>query len=82
VFANILARPLISLAQDIKRALVPGGTVILSGLLRTQERMVKAAYLSRGFKVVQPHPSRRLGDAGPAASLKAKRNRQAWGHVP
>jgi ribosomal protein L11 methyltransferase len=51
VFANILARPLISLAQDIKRALVPGGTVILSGLLRTQERMVKAAYLSRGFKV-------------------------------
>jgi ribosomal protein L11 methyltransferase len=52
VFANILARPLISLAQEIKRALVPGGTVILSGLLRTQERMVKAAYLSRGFKVV------------------------------
>ena len=52
VFANILARPLISLAQDIKRALGPGGTVILSGLLRTQERMVKAAYLSRGFKVV------------------------------
>lgn len=52
VFANILARPLISLAQDIKRALAPGGTVILSGLLRTQERMVKAAYLSRGFKVV------------------------------
>ncbi|MDI1363507.1 MAG: 50S ribosomal protein L11 methyltransferase [bacterium] len=53
VFANILARPLINLAQDIKRALVPGGTVILSGLLRTQERMVKAAYLSRGFKVVR-----------------------------
>ena len=52
VFANILARPLISLAQDIKTALVPGGTVILSGLLRTQERMVKAAYVSRGFKVV------------------------------
>ena len=51
VFANILARPLISLAQDIKRALAPGGTVILSGLLRTQERMVKAAYLSRGFRV-------------------------------
>jgi ribosomal protein L11 methyltransferase len=52
VFANILARPLVSLAQDIKTALVPGGTVILSGLLRTQERMVKAAYVSRGFKVV------------------------------
>jgi ribosomal protein L11 methyltransferase len=52
VFANILARPLVSLAQDIKNALVPGGTVILSGLLRTQERMVKAAYVSRGFKIV------------------------------
>jgi ribosomal protein L11 methyltransferase len=51
VFANILARPLISLAQDIKGALKPGGVAILSGLLRTQERAVKAAYLSRGFKV-------------------------------
>ena len=51
VFANILARPLISLAQDIRGALRPGGVAILSGLLRTQERMVKAAYLSRGFAV-------------------------------
>jgi len=51
VFANILARPLIFLAQDIKGALKPGGTAILSGLLRTQERAVKAAYLSRGFRV-------------------------------
>jgi ribosomal protein L11 methyltransferase len=53
VFANILARPLIHLAQDIKGALKPGGTVILSGLLRTQERMVFAAYRSRGFKLVR-----------------------------
>jgi ribosomal protein L11 methyltransferase len=52
VFANILARPLISLAQDIKGALKPGGVAILSGLLRTQERAVKAAYLSRGFRVM------------------------------
>jgi ribosomal protein L11 methyltransferase len=51
VFANILARPLIGLAQDIKGALKPGGVAILSGLLRTQERAVKAAYLSRGFRV-------------------------------
>ena len=51
VFANILARPLISLAQDIKGALKPGGIAILSGLLRAQERAVKAAYLSRGFRV-------------------------------
>jgi ribosomal protein L11 methyltransferase len=51
VFANILARPLIGLAQDIRGALKPGGVAILSGLLRTQERAVKAAYLSRGFRV-------------------------------
>lgn len=51
VFANILAGPLVFLAQDIKGALRPGGVAILSGLLRTQERRVKAAYLSRGFHV-------------------------------
>ena len=51
VFANILARPLVSLAQDIKGALRPGGVAILSGLLRTQERFVRAAYLARGFRI-------------------------------
>lgn len=51
VFANILAPPLVALAQDIRGALKPGGIAILSGLLRTQERRVKAAYLSRGFRV-------------------------------
>ncbi len=49
VFANILARPLVHLASDIKGALKPGGVAILSGLLRTQERFVRGAYLSRGF---------------------------------
>ena len=51
VFANILARPLVSLAQPIRGALRPGGTAILSGLLRSQERMVRAAYLARGFRL-------------------------------
>lgn len=49
VFANILAPPLVSLSQDIKSALSLSGVAILSGLLRTQERRVLAAYLSRGF---------------------------------
>ncbi|WP_140986632.1 50S ribosomal protein L11 methyltransferase [Asticcacaulis tiandongensis] len=53
VFANILARPLVSLSQSIKTSLKPGGIVILSGLLRTQERFVKAAYLSKGFRVIR-----------------------------
>ena len=52
VFANILARPLVSLAERIRGALRPGGLVILSGLLRSQERTVRAAYLSKGFRVV------------------------------
>lgn len=51
VFANILARPLVSLSRDIRGALKPGGLTILSGLLRTQERFVKAAYLARGFRL-------------------------------
>jgi ribosomal protein L11 methyltransferase len=53
VFANILARPLVSLSQSIRGALKPKGLVILSGLLRTQERFVKAAYLSHGFRMVR-----------------------------
>jgi ribosomal protein L11 methyltransferase len=51
VFANILAPPLVALAQEIKGALRIGGVAILSGLLRTQERRVGAAYLSRGFRL-------------------------------
>jgi ribosomal protein L11 methyltransferase len=53
VFANILAPPLIALSQDIRGALRPGGLAILSGLLRTQERRVLAAYTSRGFRLVR-----------------------------
>ena len=53
VFANILARPLVGLSHSIRGALKPGGLVILSGLLRTQERFVKAAYLSHGYRLVR-----------------------------
>jgi ribosomal protein L11 methyltransferase len=53
VFANILAPPLVFLSQPIKLALKPGGLAILSGLLRSQERRVTAAYLSKGFRVVR-----------------------------
>jgi ribosomal protein L11 methyltransferase len=47
VLANILARPLTQLATPLSRALVPGGTLVLSGLLADQETWVKAAYLAR-----------------------------------
>ncbi|MBL8553913.1 MAG: 50S ribosomal protein L11 methyltransferase [Phenylobacterium sp.] len=52
-FANILAPPLVALSQDIGLALKPGGIAILSGLLRTQERRVLAAYTSKGFRLVR-----------------------------
>ncbi len=55
VFANILARPLVRLSSDIGDALKPGGLAILSGLLRRQERYVRAAYLARGFRVERRH---------------------------
>ncbi len=51
VFANILAPPLVALSHSIKGALRPGGIAILSGLLRTQERRVLAAYRSKGFRL-------------------------------
>jgi len=51
VFANILARPLVRLASPIRSALRPGGIAILSGLLRSQQRFVMAAYLARGFRL-------------------------------
>lgn len=51
VFANILAWPLVKLAEPIRRAVKPGGYIILSGLLRTQERYVRTAYFNRGFRL-------------------------------
>ncbi|MBI1188029.1 MAG: methyltransferase [Alphaproteobacteria bacterium] len=49
VFANILMRPLIRLAPLITRAVAPGGSVVLSGLLTKQEPLVRAAYENRGM---------------------------------
>jgi ribosomal protein L11 methyltransferase len=53
VFANILARPLVALAPAIARSLAPGGVVILSGLLRSQARRVRAAYLAQGLRLMR-----------------------------
>ncbi|MGD9967689.1 MAG: 50S ribosomal protein L11 methyltransferase [Hyphomonadaceae bacterium] len=49
VFANILMRPLIRLAPKLVRAVAPGGTIILSGLLRQQAPLVREAYANRGL---------------------------------
>jgi ribosomal protein L11 methyltransferase len=49
VIANILAGPLIELAPDFAKALVPGGSVILAGLLDGQAEPVAATYESQGL---------------------------------
>lgn len=53
IIANILARPLMRMAPDLARYLAPGGTVILSGLLATQETMVLTAHRAQGLSLVR-----------------------------
>jgi ribosomal protein L11 methyltransferase len=49
IIANILAGPLTKLAPAIIRALAPGGTLVLSGLLRNQELLVTSFYKQLRF---------------------------------
>ena len=52
ILANILARPLMSLAPAIGRALSSNGRLILSGLTSDQVRMVRASYLAQGLSII------------------------------
>jgi ribosomal protein L11 methyltransferase len=49
ILANILAGPLIALAPALAGALVPGGRLILAGLLDHQTERVAAAYRRQGM---------------------------------
>ncbi len=53
VLANILPNPLIALAPAMRRALRPGGVVVLSGLLDHQAREVRATYAAAGFHLLR-----------------------------
>lgn len=53
IIANILAGPLIDLASDFTRALAPGGSVVLAGLLDTQAGAVVRAYEAEGLTLVE-----------------------------
>lgn len=53
LIANILARPLMEMAPDFARTVVPGGSVLLAGLLATQEAEVRRAYRLRGFRLAR-----------------------------
>jgi ribosomal protein L11 methyltransferase len=49
IFANILARPLASLAPGLCSILAQGGSLILSGLTFDQKRWITACYKNRGL---------------------------------
>lgn len=51
ILANILAGPLCAMATATARHLAPGGRVILSGLIRRQEREVLARHRAVGLKL-------------------------------
>ena len=49
IIANILAGPLVALAPSFAAAAAPGTTIILAGLLASQEAAVLDAYAAHGF---------------------------------
>lgn len=49
IFANILARPLVSLALGLSVILAPGAALVLSGLTLDQCRWILATYRNRGL---------------------------------
>ena len=53
LIANILAGPLIELAPDFAKAVSPGATLVLAGLLDTQADAVIAAYEAQGMKLTE-----------------------------
>ena len=53
LIANILAAPLIELAPDFAKAIAPGASVVLAGLLDTQADAVIAAYEAQDMEVVE-----------------------------
>ena len=56
IFCNILAKPLIRLAPELKVHLAPGGCAILSGFLAHQEHWVTQAYKKLGLCVIRRYP--------------------------
>ena len=56
LIANILAGPLVEFAPAFAKAVAPGATIVLAGLLDTQADSVIAAYESEGMRVVDRGP--------------------------
>jgi ribosomal protein L11 methyltransferase len=56
VLANILLAPLKQLARPMARLTMPGGSIVLSGLLRAQELPALGAFLPHGFALERRIP--------------------------
>ncbi|MEQ6917162.1 50S ribosomal protein L11 methyltransferase [Halomonas aquatica] len=54
VVANILAGPLVDLADEIAGRVAPGGRLALSGILKAQSEEVLEAYRTRGLVMDEP----------------------------
>ncbi|MBB3140119.1 ribosomal protein L11 methyltransferase [Halomonas organivorans] len=54
VIANILAGPLVELADEIAARVAPGGRLALSGILETQAEEVREAYEDQGLIMDEP----------------------------
>ncbi|EJF75716.1 50S ribosomal protein L11 methyltransferase [Bartonella alsatica] len=55
IIANVLANPLIELAQEMVQALQKGGSLILSGILEEQHTHVLEAYVKQGLKHIETY---------------------------
>ena len=53
IIANILAGPLINLAPHFARHLIPGGHLVLAGLLEVQEAQVRRACRRAGLRIAE-----------------------------
>jgi ribosomal protein L11 methyltransferase len=56
IVANILAGPLMQLAPSMAAHLMPGGSLVLSGILQRQRDAVIAAYTTQRFRHVRTLP--------------------------
>ncbi|WP_339862070.1 50S ribosomal protein L11 methyltransferase [Paremcibacter congregatus] len=56
IVANILAKPLQDMAADVVANLSPTGSLVLSGMLATQEDAVCAAYAEQGMILIKRYP--------------------------
>ncbi|WP_332060465.1 50S ribosomal protein L11 methyltransferase [Bartonella sp. CB74] len=55
IVANILANPLIELAQEMVQILQKGGSLILSGILEEQHAHVLEAYVKQGLRHIETY---------------------------